>query len=423
MSWGFVGSVFNQGSTFAVNLLIANLLGRAIFGEYSVVQSTAVNTLQLAQLATGYTATKYLAEYRNANPERAGRILSVCGVIALAMSVLAALGLAGCSSVLATHVLRVPTLTGALRWSAAIVLFGVNGGFLTGAMIGLEEYRSLGICSVIAGTIYTIACTIGARSAGFQGALAGLTISYLAQTLVLALSLHRALHKHHIHVAARNLKSEFDVILRFTVPAALSGLSALPALWLATAALVRTPNGLDAVAIYAAAFNLRIAAMFLPHVVNNVGLAILNNERGQGTQSSYRRAFWTNWLSVVGFAVLVSGSLAVLAPYALRLFGRSFADGLRVAWILLGAAVIEATNLATSQILQNRERLWLNVVTYALPRDITLVTLAFIWAPRFGAVGVAFAFMTAQLVSALLVAIAVTRLGIHPHGVNAKEKA
>lgn len=415
LSWGVVGAAFNQGSTFAVNLLIANFLGREIFGKYAVAQSTAINTLQLAQLASGYTATKYLAEYRRINPERAGNILSVCGVIAVAMSCLSALALAAGSGVLATQVLRVPTLTHALNWSAAVVLFGVNAGFLTGALIGLEEYRALAICNVASGALYTVACTTGAHQLGLEGALGGLTLSYLGQASLLAGALRQALKKHGLSLSVRTLGKEFDVVMRFTLPAAISGFSALPALWLSAAALVRTTDGLDRVAVYTAAFNLRIAAMFLPHVVNNVGLAVLNNERGQGTEASYRRAFWTNWISVVGFAALVAGVLALLAPYALRLFGKSFVSGTPVAYVLLASAVVEAMSLATSQVLQNRERLWLNFLLYALPRDVTLTSLSFLLASRNGAVGVAFSFLAAQIVSASCVALAVFRLGIRPH--------
>ena len=50
--------------TLALNLVSANLLGRFAFGEFTVVQGTLSTVGALAQVATGYTATKYVAELR-----------------------------------------------------------------------------------------------------------------------------------------------------------------------------------------------------------------------------------------------------------------------------------------------------------------------------------------------------------------------
>ena len=58
--WNIVGTVFNQGSTFVVDLILANLWGLKTFGEYAMVQSTVAVVASMAQFATGYTATKYI---------------------------------------------------------------------------------------------------------------------------------------------------------------------------------------------------------------------------------------------------------------------------------------------------------------------------------------------------------------------------
>src|SRR5262249_15314734 len=148
LSWSFVGSVFNQGSTFAVNLVVANLLGREIFGKYAIVQSTAVAGLQLAQLATGYTATKYVAEYRVIDVARASRILGLCAIVSVSSSFVAGIALVVGANALATHVFHLSELTSTLRLAAVVLFCGVNTSLLTGALTGLEEYRAVGISGV-----------------------------------------------------------------------------------------------------------------------------------------------------------------------------------------------------------------------------------------------------------------------------------
>jgi O-antigen/teichoic acid export membrane protein len=80
VAFNLVGTFFNQGSTFVVNIVVANLLGRQIFGEYAIVQNTLVAVSVFVQLGIGYVATKYVAELRSTDRERTGRILGMlCG--------------------------------------------------------------------------------------------------------------------------------------------------------------------------------------------------------------------------------------------------------------------------------------------------------------------------------------------------------
>lgn len=87
--WSVIESAFNQGSTLLVNLVVANLLGRRVFGEYAIVQATLLTIGTIAQLSTGYTAAKYVAEYRSRDPPRAGRILRFCRRISAVLVVAA----------------------------------------------------------------------------------------------------------------------------------------------------------------------------------------------------------------------------------------------------------------------------------------------------------------------------------------------
>ena len=71
VSWNLVGTSLAQGSVFAANVMIANRLGPQVFGEFSLLQNTALTLGAIAQVATGITATRYIAEYRASDPEPA----------------------------------------------------------------------------------------------------------------------------------------------------------------------------------------------------------------------------------------------------------------------------------------------------------------------------------------------------------------
>ena len=60
----------------------------------------------------------------------------------------------------------------------------------------------------------------------------------------------------------------------------------MPMIWLANSFLVRQPGGYGEMALYSAANNLRILVLFLPNVMNSVGLSVLNNEKAKGDMTT-----------------------------------------------------------------------------------------------------------------------------------------
>ena len=249
----FIGSAFGQGSTFALNLVTANLLGRLAFGEFTVVQTTLSTVGALAQIATGYTATKYVAEFRERDPERAARILLLCGRLSTVTAVLAALVLAATAPMIAGLAYSAPQLTPWLLTAAPGVLFIVMNGFRSGALAGLEDYRGIARVGAASGLVYLVLGVTGAYIGSIEGALIGIVISGGIQWLLLGFALRQELRRWKIPTRVNNAWQERSTLLHFALPATLTGAVTLPAFWLASALLVRQPGGLDQMAVFGAA--------------------------------------------------------------------------------------------------------------------------------------------------------------------------
>src|SRR5262249_2034569 len=158
ITWNLVGTIFNQGSTFAVNILVAHFLSRQVFGEYAMLQSTMLTVANIAQLATGFTATKYVAEFRSTDQARTGRILGLFSAVSAAVACIATLALLAAAPWLAAHTFQAPHLASALMIVAGVVLFTVMNGYQMGALAGLESYRSLAQAGIISGSLYVGIC-------------------------------------------------------------------------------------------------------------------------------------------------------------------------------------------------------------------------------------------------------------------------
>jgi O-antigen/teichoic acid export membrane protein len=401
-------TVFNQGSTFAVNLVVANLLGRERFGEYTMVLATVATLGTLGQLSMGYTATKYLAEFRTSDPERASRILSLCAITAAVSAALAALCLVLPAPTIAARVLDAPHLTLALRLSAAAVFFMVLNGFLTGTLAGLESYRAIARAGLASGTLYFVCCVLLAWRGGLEGAVAGVALAAAAQCALLALLVKQETARHHIHLTARELGLEHTVVSRFAVPASANGFLSLPAIWGATALLAAQTDGYQQVALFGAANTFRTMVLFLPQTINTVGMSVINNESRSGPGS--RRVFWLNAALTAATALAVAALIVAGAPWLLGMFGPEFVEGRFALTILLGAALVEAAAIATYQIVIARGWMWQSFFMVSLPRASALVLISALLAPVWGAAGLATAYVVAWSLSLAGILLLVGRL-------------
>lgn len=411
--WNLLAVAFNQGSTFAANIALANILGRAVFGRYAIVMSTVQSVSALAALGMGFAATKYIAELRVHDRARARRILAFCSTAAYASAAIVSAAIWLAAPVLTARYLHAPDLGHLLRVGALGILWLAVNGYLTGVLAGLEEYKTAGVASTISGTAYLALCVGGAWKWGLEGAVMGVVASAGVQWIVLTMSLRRALQRHDLVADYRRLSQERAIIMRWVVPGLLSGLTAVPALWLVQSFLVRSQGGFNELGAYTASYSLMAIVLFLPGVANNVGMSIINHSFGSGNGHGYREVFWLNLRFSVGIVFLGAVGIAALGPLLLRAFGTSFASAYPVLLILLAATLPEAATIALSQVLQSNERFWLAIAAINVPRDATIIIVAWLLAPTLGARGLALAYLSGRVLGLLTTAYCAHRVGLN----------
>lgn len=399
VTWSTVGSIFNQGSTFLVNIVVAHVLGRSGFGEFSILQSTIAALALTAQLAMSYTATKFVAELRVVDRERASRILVLTSLLAGVSACIAASGFLVLSTWLASVVYRSPALAPALAIGAALLFLTVLNTFMLGALAGFEAFRATGTTGIATGSLYVLLSLVGLRTAGLEGLVAGMACSSAIQAVLLALCLRRVSRDQKIGWHAKNLWRERAAVIHFALPAAVAGLSQMSAMWLANTILARRlPDGFSQMAAFAAANSFGIAVLFVPNMINNVGMSHLNAAWGRGDAREVRHAFRATVSLDVSFAVAGSLCCGVAAASLMGLFGRDFRGEVSSLYVILLSTVPCATWYAVSQIISAGGRMWPVLWLGVVPRDLVLIVGASVLAPRWGAPGLAAAVALSWLV-------------------------
>jgi len=412
IGWNLVGTAFLQGSVFLGNIIVARLLGAEVFGVYNIVLSTLLTASGLAQFSTGITATRYVAQYRAKDKEKVAGILCFLLRLSFISGCLGTVLVALASNWLADNVLGRTGIAEYFVVSAAYILFSVMSGYLTGALAGLEGYRSLALISPIQGVLHITLLGVGAWVWGGYGAVIGLTLSSALRWILLRWVLLREADKHQIPWRGAKGRNEHNMLTRFSIPASLAGLSSMPALWLSNVFLIQQPGGYKEMGLYGAAFSLRTLIIIFPVILNNVTSSILNFQLGVGNDERYRKLFKANLLISVFIAILGMAVIIISGRWILGLFGAEFQAGYPILFLLVLSTVPETLQNAIYQVIQSRGRMWLSLYGVAIPRDVTLIGMAYYFTRDYGASGLATAYTIAWTIALLCTIVIVWNLGI-----------
>src|SRR5664280_450460 len=75
--WSMAGTMVSRALALAASVLAARIIGKTVYGELGIIQSTVGMFGALAGFGMGTTASKFVAELRGKDPAKAGRIIAL----------------------------------------------------------------------------------------------------------------------------------------------------------------------------------------------------------------------------------------------------------------------------------------------------------------------------------------------------------
>jgi O-antigen/teichoic acid export membrane protein len=390
-------------------VICARILARERFGELAIVQSTVAMFGPLAGLGLGMTTTKYLAEYRQNQPEKAGRILGLSLVSATAAGVMMTVSLILLAPMLAAKGLGAPNLAGILITGSGLLFLGVLEAVQTGALTGLEAFSRIAALSVWSGLLSLPVTALLVWRYGVNGAIAGFTIAVGLSCVLNAIVLRRECARLGMRANIIECWAEWRVLLAFSLPAYLSGIIIAPITWMTSALLVRQANGISQMALFSAADRWRFILIFVPIAVSRIAVPQFTRLRSEGDDGGYRKVFRLNLLLGTAITAVPAVACAAFAPTLMSMYGRSFREGSLVLAILALSAIPTILNTQLGFVLLGANRAWLRTSV-----DFVLAGLFLAcswWAvPRWGAAGLATSFAAAYSAASLILYVLVRRI-------------
>ncbi|CAG0939263.1 Teichuronic acid biosynthesis protein TuaB [Candidatus Brocadiaceae bacterium] len=357
--WSMSGAVISRGLMLAASVLVARMLGKTGYGELGMIQSTVGMFGAFAGFGLGLTATKHVAEFRLSDPERAGRIIGLSGLVAMATGGLMALGLVMFAPWLAQHTINAPHLAGVLRIGAVMLFISALNGAQTGALSGFEAFKTIAYVNLFVGLISFPILVGGAYFGDITGAVWALTINLGFNWLLNHFALRKEVRRYGVPFTLRKCRSEFAILWKFSLPAVLSGAMVGPVNWICSALLVNQPDGYGEMGIFSAANQWYAILLFLPGLLGQVVLPVLSEKFGQKeTRQSMKTmglAIKVNALLVLPFVLLAS----IASPYIMNLYGDGFRSGWPTLVVVLLTTGLVAIQTPVGQFIAASGKMWI----------------------------------------------------------------
>jgi O-antigen/teichoic acid export membrane protein len=395
MFWNGLAAVCARGFPVLGMLIAARVLGREAFGELGIVYQTTMTLHVFAVLGLGTTATTFVASWLQADPERVPRIMVLCYGLTTLAGGLFAIGFIVGADWIAAVVLAAPALADELGLGGLLALLVALAAVQNGMLIGFKAFRDMALANFLGGTATAGLLATGAHIAGVAGALYGFGIALVLRGLLNSLLIRRAMRRHGLRMRFSLPRAELPLLWSFSLPSVLTMALWTLATWSVSALLVRQPDGLAEMGLFAAANQWFSALMFVPGVLTQVLLPtyaerLAANRPVEAASLALRSAS----ILLLCIAPLV-GLLMVISPWIASLYGPEFANGGAVFAVAFVAAGVMAPYGALTNYLIARQRMW-SRFAISLLWSVVLLVAAAILVGR-GAMGVASAMLIAYV--------------------------
>lgn len=395
--WAILGSFVSKGINFAAIAWIARVLGPEMFGEYNVIQTTVGMFGTVSGLGLGLAATKLIAEFRDRDIIKVGRIISTLYLLSFLISFVVAVIFFSTAGLISNSLLNNDKLTLLLQITSVIVIFDAIAGVQNGVLTGFEAFKEMTFINVIVGVISAPLLVIGAVYYGLTGLTVMLLVSRLINVVANRIYLDKKFKTHSIQVRPQINKDVLKSIFDIGIPSFLSGLSTSPVNWITTSIFVNQRLGYQSLGTYNTANQLRTLVLLLPDSAGKVTMPQLANAYGNQDIIRFKKTVIVTFLWNLTLSVLPAVVLFLFGGLFQNFFGDKFNLSSSLILVVLATGVLVALTNAIGYIFICSNLIWYDFILRIF-WGIALIVLILFYGRYNGAFGYAISILGASIV-------------------------
>lgn len=400
--WSVAAGVVSRTFGLLTAIIIGRMIGRVSFGELGIVQSTVVMLSTFAGFGLGSMTTKYVAEYRFQDPKKA------LGVVHMAMTVAIMTGLGMMiaallmSQWLAVNIFNNAAMARYLASGSVLVLVTSVGTVLFSALSGYEDFRTIAKINVSQGIFSTVLAVLLVRSYQVQGAIIALIAGVVIGIILCARVLYAEYRRNGLPLSAYSAAIDWGIIGKYAVPALVSALLVTPTTWATNTVLVNQRNGYAEFGLFTAANQWRMGIIFVLSSLTSGLIPVFSETHSRQDRTDFKKAIAFNYRISWSGALPVAIAMIMWGDALAGLFGKQFNGAGPIIGVLAAAVYFQIIANTVGTVLAGSGKMWTaTLMNTGWAAILVIATLLFV--PRYGALGLAYAYLGAYILHCIWV--------------------
>ncbi|MDN7241712.1 oligosaccharide flippase family protein [Planococcus sp. N028] len=350
-SWTLLGTIIARGLSLIALILVARILGVEEFGKYSILQNTIIMIGTFSGLGIGMTATKFIAEFRQNDSEKASRIIALCESLNVLTGLFFAIGTFFLSPFLSVQILADPSLEPLLKLCCIYLFLITVDSAQNGTIAGIEAFKPRAITQIITSILFIFFVVIGTLLWGIIGTVIALIFQGLSSCILNLFIIKVWSKKIGLEIKFDGMLKEIKGLLKFSLPVFASSLFIIPIEWFLSAILVKSANGFIEVGYINATKQWFIIITFLPMALANITLPVLSSLIGNNEHNKYGRVVIINTIIMTGVGVILAIPIFILSDFFIGFYGKDFIVASDVLKLTCIYAVLYCLNIIVGQVI------------------------------------------------------------------------
>ena len=230
---------------------------------------------------------------------------------------------------------------------------------------------------------------------GLKGALIGYGANFIVLWILNIYSVRKVAKHNDVKIYYVAALSVWKLLIKFSLPALMSGILVTPVIWYCNTLLVNQENGYDQMAIFDAANQWMAIIMFIPAAVSQVTLPILSKYSHES--SKFNKVFKVNLVLNIGITAFVAIIISIVSPMIMNLYGKDFTVGSTVLMLLAIASIFISANNIIGKVIASKSKMWVGFFLNLLWAIVHITTAHYFINIGMGAHGLALTFVLSYI--------------------------
>lgn len=306
IAWSLIGTIALRFLNAIASIFTVRFLGASRYGELGIISSTLGMLSSFAGLGLGVTCTKYIAELKNTDKIKAGKIIGLTYIIALFSGVFMMLLVIFISDWLSVNTLNAPYLSFSLKLASLLLFLNTVDGVQKGSLAGFEAFKEIAKIGMIQGILSLIFTVSLTYLFGVTGTIFSWIINSTCGLVLNKLELLKVEKKWNIKTIYKDSLTERAVIWKLSIPSMLSNIVVSPVIWVANTIIINNADGYSQLGIFNAANQWKNIVEVIPNIIGSVLLPFIANRKTSTDNKGIELVnLLAGWMIVTLFAIIL----------------------------------------------------------------------------------------------------------------------